>query len=273
METLYRLVSGAAAGIAALFAPIGPLVACAVVFIGIDFLSGVAASRAAARREGRAWYFESREAWRTVLKLALAITAIAMAWLIDSCILDFMELNVARLFTGFTCGVELWSFLENASQLSDAPAVPAGCAATYAAASGERRAMSRGLSNRNPGNIRQSAVRYKGEVRPSRDPAFKQFESMPWGYRAIFVLLDTYRIRHGLDTIRGMISRWAPPSENRTEIYIRAVADAVGIADDRPVDTRDRTTMLRMAAAISRVENGTAADMDDVERGWELFRQ
>ena len=47
METLYRLVSGAAAGIAALFAPIGPLVACAVVFIGIDFLSGVAASRAA----------------------------------------------------------------------------------------------------------------------------------------------------------------------------------------------------------------------------------
>ena len=41
--------------------------------------------------------------------------------------------------------------------------------------------MSRGLSNRNPGNIRQSAVRYKGEVRPSRDPAFKQFESMPWG--------------------------------------------------------------------------------------------
>ena len=81
--------------------------------------------------------------------------------------------------------------------------------------------MSRGLSNRNPGNIRQSAVRYKGEVRPSRDPAFKQFESMPWGYRAIFILLDTYRIRHGLETIRGMISRWAPPSENHTEIYIR----------------------------------------------------
>ena len=121
METLYRLVSGAAAGIAALFAPIGPLVACTVVFIGIDFLSGVAASRAAARRERRAWYFESREAWRTVLKLGLTITAIAMAWMIDSCILDFMGLNVARLFTGFTCGVELWSFLENASQLSDAP--------------------------------------------------------------------------------------------------------------------------------------------------------
>ena len=77
--------------------------------------------------------------------------------------------------------------------------------------------MSRGLENRNPGNIRQSRVRYKGEVRPSRDPEFKQFESPAWGYRAIFVLLDTYRRRHGLRSLREMISRWAPPSENRTE--------------------------------------------------------
>ena len=109
METLYRLISGLTAGFIALFAPIGPLVACAMAFIGIDFLSGVAASRAAARRKGHTWYFES------------CVTAIAMAWLIDSCVLDFMQLNVARLFTGFTCGVELWSFLENAAQLSDAP--------------------------------------------------------------------------------------------------------------------------------------------------------
>ena len=121
MEVLYRLFSGTALGLLALFAPIGPLVATAMVFITVDFLSGVAADRAAAHREGRRWYFESREAWRTVLKLALTVTAIAMAWLIDSCVLDFMDLHIARLFTGFTCGVELWSFLENASQLSDAP--------------------------------------------------------------------------------------------------------------------------------------------------------
>ena len=131
--------------------------------------------------------------------------------------------------------------------------------------------MSRGLQNCNPGNIRQSKVRYKGEVRPSRDSGFKQFASLAWGYRAIFVLLDTYRIRYGLDTIRGMISRWAPPSENHTETYIRAVADAVGIPDGQLLDTRDRTTMLRMAAAVSRVENGAAADMGEVELGWELF--
>ena len=121
MEALYRCVSGLAAGAAALFAPIGPMAATTAAFIGIDFLTGVAADRAAARREGRTWYFESREAWRTVLKLALALTAIAMAWLIDRCVLGFTRLDTARLFAGFICAVEMWSFLENAAQLSDAP--------------------------------------------------------------------------------------------------------------------------------------------------------
>lgn len=132
--------------------------------------------------------------------------------------------------------------------------------------------MARGLDNRNPGNIRRSKVRYRGEVRPSRDPDFKQFESLAWGYRAIFVLLDTYRIRYGLSTIRGMISRWAPPSENHTEVYIRAVAADTGLDPDQKLDTHDPQTMIPLAAAISRVENGTAADLRDVEAGWKLFR-
>lgn len=132
--------------------------------------------------------------------------------------------------------------------------------------------MARGLDNCNPGNIRRAKVRYRGEVHPSRDPDFKQFESLAWGYRAIFVLLDTYRIRYGLDTIRGMISRWAPPVENHTEVYIRAVADDTGIDPDRKLDTHDAQTMIPLAAAISRVENGVRADLREVEAGWRLFR-
>lgn len=131
--------------------------------------------------------------------------------------------------------------------------------------------MSRGLRNCNPGNIRLSGVRYKGEVRPSRDPEFRQFEALCWGYRAIFVLLDTYRRRHGLYTIAEMISRWAPPSENRTQSYIRAVCDRTGIGPAERIDTRSAATMIPLAAAISYVENGTGADMREVERGWELF--
>lgn len=121
METLYRLFSGAAASLAALFAPVASLVGCAVCFIAVDFLTGVAADRAATRRAGHKWYFESRRAWRTVLKLGFVVVAIGMAWLIDRCVLGFMHAELARLFTGFTCGVELWSFLENAAELSGAP--------------------------------------------------------------------------------------------------------------------------------------------------------
>ena len=131
--------------------------------------------------------------------------------------------------------------------------------------------MSRGLSNNNPGNIRRAKVRYRGERQPSRDPEFKQFETLAWGYRAIFVLLDTYRRRYGFDTLRGMISRWAPPSENHTDNYIRAVASDTGIDPDEALDTRDARTMIPVAAAISRVENGVAADFREVTKGWELF--
>ena len=72
MEALYRWVSGLAAAGAALLAPAAPLVVCAVLFIGVDFVTGTAADYAAARRAGLPWRFESRKAWRTVVKLALA---------------------------------------------------------------------------------------------------------------------------------------------------------------------------------------------------------
>ena len=100
MEALYRYINGCAAGIAALFAPVVPLVWSLVAFIGIDFVTGVVASRAERRRAGEAWYFESREAWRTVEKLGFTIIALLMAYLIDSMMLDFLGLNLTKLFAG-----------------------------------------------------------------------------------------------------------------------------------------------------------------------------
>ena len=121
MEALFRYVSGAMTGLLSLFAPVAPTVACALLFIAVDFVTGVAASRASARRDGRKWYFESCEAWRTVFKAGFVMTSIAMSWLLECCVIDFITLNLTKMFTGFVCGVEFWSFLENASQLSDAP--------------------------------------------------------------------------------------------------------------------------------------------------------
>ena len=121
MEILCKYISATVAGICALLCPIAPLVATALVFIAIDFVTGIMASSVVARREGREWWLESRKAWRTVFKAGFAAMAIIMMWLIDSILLDFMNLNHANLFTGFVCGVELWSFLENASTISDSP--------------------------------------------------------------------------------------------------------------------------------------------------------
>ncbi len=131
--------------------------------------------------------------------------------------------------------------------------------------------VSRGLRNCNPGNIRRSNTKYQGEKTPSTDSAFKQFESLEWGYRAVFMLLHTYRVRGYGDTIEKMISRYAPPSENNTEAYISRLCRATGFERDMPLDTLNAEQMVPVVCAISTVENGVEADRECVTRGWEKF--
>ena len=131
--------------------------------------------------------------------------------------------------------------------------------------------MSRGLRNNNPGNIRLGSFRYKGEVARGCDKEFRQFEAMEWGYRAMFMLLYTYAVKHDCSTLRQMISRYAPPTENFTDGYIRCVANATHLSPDEPIATTDGAMMTAIVAAMSAVENGTKANMAEVWRGWELF--
>lgn len=131
---------------------------------------------------------------------------------------------------------------------------------------------SRGLRNNNPGNIRRSATRYRGEVE-SRDPSFKSFESMPMGYRAMFVLLHTYNIKHGLRSIADMIARYAPSCENNTRAYIDAVGRISGVDTTQPIDTTEACVMMPVVSAMSRVENGVCAVPAEVMAGWDLFAE
>lgn len=132
--------------------------------------------------------------------------------------------------------------------------------------------MSRGLRNKNPLNIRRSGEKFQGEV-ASTDPAFKQFTSMAYGYRAAFKTLDTYRRKYGCRTLVDFINRWAPPSENNTAAYIRTVANRSGIAEGEVIDTRSCHVMRRIVSAMAFVENGVAAEMEQVRLGWQLFIQ
>lgn len=138
--------------------------------------------------------------------------------------------------------------------------------------------MSRGLRNNNPGNIRHSSTRWQGELSLSEntqglDAEFKTFVSMAYGYRAMFKLLYNYNMLYGLKTLRAMILRWAPPTENDSEAYIRAVSSWSGLMPDQAIDTKDQTAMEALVSAMSRMENGVEAVASDVRSGWLLFEK
>lgn len=118
-----------------------------------------------------------------------------------------------------------------------------------------RMTATRGERNNNPGNIRLSATPWQGKVGGS-DTAFETFADARSGIRALAVNLRTYQTRYGLRTVREIITRYAPASENNTAAYIRAVAAAVGVGPDDPLDLANDAQLVPLVAAIITHENG-----------------
>ena len=83
----------------------------------------------------------------------------------------------------------------------------------------------RGHRTNNPLNIRQSTDRWDGAAETQTDKDFVQFQSMAYGYRAAWQILNTYykklKERKKHFTVENIIHRWAPPTENFTEGYMR----------------------------------------------------
>jgi len=88
------------------------------------------------------------------------------------------------------------------------------------------------------------------------DQSFVTFRLPEWGIRAIMMILRAYRDRYFIRTIREVVHRWAPPSENQTEIYVQAVSHRVGISPDKNVDLMEPTILFPLVAAIIYFENG-----------------
>lgn len=130
--------------------------------------------------------------------------------------------------------------------------------------------MTRSERNNNPGNIRLTGDRWRGQVLPPPDRGFVTFAEPKWGYRALFVILEGYMIRHGLVTIRSIIGRYAPPSENATAAYIRSVCRATCWGPDDPLDPCGRV-MQDLARAITLVESGKPADEKALREGYALY--
>lgn len=111
----------------------------------------------------------------------------------------------------------------------------------------------RGLRNNNPGNIVRTADVWRGmSADQSNDSRFVVFDAPVWGLRAMARLLRKY-LESGATTVREIIARWAPSTENDTSAYIDAVAGALGLGPDDAVTLAQLPDLM---AAIVRHENG-----------------
>lgn len=135
--------------------------------------------------------------------------------------------------------------------------------------------MTRGYLNNNPLNIELSkGPRWIGEIRPSQDIRFAQFESMIHGYRAVFKLLYNYQKLHGCKVLADFINRWCPPTEkgNHTNVYIDVVAKRCGLTADSEINVNDEKMMCDIVAAMSFVENGIEPNLTDIRSAWGMHR-
>jgi len=136
-------------------------------------------------------------------------------------------------------------------------------------------ALPRGIRNNNPLNIRKGN-NWQGERKNQTDPAFEQFESMTYGLRAGFKVLKNYQTeslprQKRADTIRKIVRRWAPPSENNTARYIQTVAELTGCHPDEVIHFTDRRKMVALVHAMCRVECGEDIDVGLIESAYDLI--
>lgn len=116
--------------------------------------------------------------------------------------------------------------------------------------------MTRGLRLNNPCNIRISSNPWQGKITPSQDSEFETFDTPEHGIRAGAKIIHTYFQKYQLDTIRKIINRWAPSSENDTQAYITAVSDRVGLDPDAFLDLTDPALFTSLMIAIIHQEQG-----------------
>tara|TARA_X000001382_G_scaffold129760_1_gene122594 strand:- start:344 stop:2470 length:2127 start_codon:yes stop_codon:yes gene_type:complete len=139
-----------------------------------------------------------------------------------------------------------------------------------------------GLRQRNPGNIRPGA-NFIGES--GAGGGYATFGSDDEGLRAIQRLLMTYGDKYGINTLRGLANRYAPPSDNNpTGNYIDFLASKTGIDPDAEINLAESGSSI--IPAIVGFEQGqqpytqaqidraiSAAGTDDPTKVAEIFGQ
>lgn len=119
----------------------------------------------------------------------------------------------------------------------------------------------------NPGNIRYSPYnQWVGQI--GKHKGFAVFDEEYNGIRALIRLLHRY-LQMGHNTIKAIISRYAPPSENNTDAYISYVTGKLGIRDSDRIAFEDEQTIIELAQAICNMETGQRYDLDYITECFE----
>ena len=116
------------------------------------------------------------------------------------------------------------------------------------------------IAKNNIFNIRAGRAQWLGMTGTRK--GFVEFDTQEHGIRAWLVLMRNYRRRYGCRTIRQIVSKFAPPTENQTERYIRFCCHEVMISDTKDITKDIEYCML--GVAMARMETGTALDVGTI---------
>lgn len=111
------------ASLCAIFIDVWILIGVAYIFIVADFYLGYRLSKKVKKQNPHALAsgkLESCKWWHTIVKGKDAAMFIALMYLADKFIFMGETAICQRTVTGFICGAEFWSMLENEAYISDA---------------------------------------------------------------------------------------------------------------------------------------------------------
>lgn len=114
--------------------------------------------------------------------------------------------------------------------------------------------MPRGIRNNNPGNL-EGDQGFQG-FKAQDDKGYAQFNTPQDGLRAMAINLRNQQDLHGINTVEGIVTKYAPPSENNTAAYISTVAQQMGVGPQDKLDLHDPMTLAKLQTAMIKQENG-----------------
>ena len=124
------------------------------------------------------------------------------------------------------------------------------------------------LGGRNPMSIRQFDQDWEGETGTYTTPKggkFVEYESPEYSFRAADRLLRNYGGTHGINTIRDVINRYAPPSDdNPTESYVDFISKRSGIDPDAEIDLSDPFTRSNILSPMAQFESQTTISPEGI---------